>query len=465
MTHAAYPERMRSAEGAVVRTNILFLTADDMEGTTPGAFGGPDGVTPTLDALAADSMIFRRGHVAIAVCQPSRSAIMTGQWPHRNGAEGFEPIDDDVPLLTELLAAAGYTTGILGKVDHLQPVERFGWDRIVGMRSLGLGRDPLRYAAEVRSFLDLAGDGPWFLMVNAHDPHRPFHGADDVQAMFGDSASVIPEPSRVFTAADGISPPVYLPDLPDVRDEFAQYLSSARRCDDVIREVLDALNESGQRERTLIVFLSDNGMAFPFSKANCYLQSTHTPLIVQWPEVTEPGAAHDGFVSALDLFPTFCEAAGVDAPSHDGRSLIPILRGDATDPQDHVVTVFHETSRKERFEMRCVQDERFGYIWNGWSDGTAQYRAENMAGLTWPAMVAAAAADPELARRVDFYRHRAPEELYDLRSDPGALNDVMPDPAYADVVARLRRRLAEWMEATGDPLQRRFADLIESGRP
>lgn len=95
------------------RPNILFITADDMEGTTPGAFGGQNDVTPALDALAASGAVFERAHVPIAVCQPSRSAMMTGRWPHRNGAEGFEPIDDDVPVLTRLLADVGYRAGIL----------------------------------------------------------------------------------------------------------------------------------------------------------------------------------------------------------------------------------------------------------------------------------------------------------------------------------------------------------------
>ena len=157
------------------RTNILLLTADDMEGTTPGAFGGQAGVTPWLDRLASDGMVFERAHVPIAVCQPSRSALMTGLWPHRNGAEGFEPIDDGVPLLPNLLSDAGYAVGILGKVTHLQPTERFGWEHAVDMGELGMGRDPSRYAEEMRKFLGQAEGRPWFLMLNAHDPHRPFH--------------------------------------------------------------------------------------------------------------------------------------------------------------------------------------------------------------------------------------------------------------------------------------------------
>ncbi|WP_431929286.1 hypothetical protein [Nonomuraea jabiensis] len=88
----------------------------------------------------------------------------------------------------------------------------------------------------------------------------------------------------------------------------------------------------------------------------------------------------------IDLFPTLCAAAGVPEPAGlDGRTMLPLLRGEPQDGRDAVFTVFHETAAKGRYEMRCRQDDRFGYIWNEWSDGTREYRAENMTGRTCPA--------------------------------------------------------------------------------
>jgi len=433
------------------RPNILFITADDMEGTTPGAFGGPDGVTPSLDRLAAEGAVFERAHVPIAVCQPSRSAIMTGRWPHRNGAEGFEPIADGVPVVTTLLAGAGYRTGIVGKVAHLQPTERFAWDHAVDMGELGMGRDPQRYEEELRAFTAAAGESPWFLMFNAHDPHRPFHGAEDVGRFFdAQQQEGIPAPSRIFTEEEAGEIPGYLPDVPGVRREYAQYLSSARRCDDVVARALAVLDELGLAENTVVVFLSDNGMAFPFSKANCYLQSTRTPFMVRWPGHIEAGRRVFGpFVSMLDLFATFCEIAGAEAAPNDGSSLVPLLTGRTSEHRDHVVTVFHETAGKRRYEMRCVQDGTYGYIWNGWADGETDYRAENMIGLSWSAMQEAAEADPEIARRVAFYQRRQVEELYDLSTDPNALNDLSHE--RPEVLARMRDALRAWMRDTADP--------------
>ncbi|WP_129669234.1 sulfatase [Phytoactinopolyspora endophytica] len=450
-------------------TNILFITADDLGADTPGCFGGPAEVTPALDRLATEGAVFHRGHVPIAVCQPSRSAMLTGRWPHRNGAEGFEPISDGVPLLTDLLRPAGYRAGILGKVNHLQPESRFGWDFVRQQADLGMGRDPAMYGAATSAFIVAADERPWFLMANAHDPHRPFHGSDQERDQYtDDQRATIPAPSRVYAAADA-PPPGFLPDLPETRREHAEYLSSSRRCDDVLAAVLNALEESGQTSRTLVVFLSDNGMAFPFAKANCYLQSTRTPMIVRWPGRVPPGTEiTEPFVSGLDLLPTFCEAAGVAPPGGlDGRSLLPLLLNEthADAERDHIVTVFHETSRKNRYEMRCVQDHRYGYIWNAWSDGDTTYKAENMQGRTWPAMLDAATTDPALATRTNHYLTRTPEELYRLDIDPYGTHNLADDPAHQTSLQAARSRLHAWMLATGDPLASHYWPVATPADP
>ncbi|MFE4078727.1 sulfatase [Paenarthrobacter sp. YIM B13468] len=448
-------------------TNILLITADDMDGNTPGSFGGPKDATPNLDRLAAGGMVFNRAHVPAAVCQPSRSALMTGLWPHRNGAEGFEPIREGIGVINDHLKQAAYKVGILGKVGHIQPVERFGWDMAADMRQLGLGRNPEAYGSLAEDFIANAShEGrPWFLMANAHDPHRPFHGSMAERELWSEAErNEYPEPSKVFVA-DDVEVPGFLPDLPDVRQEYAEYLSSSRRCDDVVGAVLAALDRTGAAEETLVIFMSDNGMAFPFAKANCYLRSTLTPLIVRWPGVTAPGSSNDDdFISMLDLFPTFCDAAGVAIPDGiDGVSITPLLTGATEQGRNEVFSVFHETSAKQRFEMRCVQDLQYGYIWNGWADGNTEYRAENMWGLTWPAMVEAAPTNEAIRQRADFYLTRAREELYDLSTDPDCLTNLVDSSDLAPVLARKRNSLSRWMRSTGDPMLGEFQSGI--GQP
>ena len=458
--------------------NVLLFTVDDMNWDTPGCYGGPPNVTPTVDAFAAEGMRFANGHVTIAVCQPSRSVMMTGRYPHRSGALGFMPIDDDVPVLTDVLHDAGYRCGIIGKLTHIAPVERMGWHHAIDMEELHQGRDPQRYAEETRRFLaDAAEAGqPFFLMANAHDPHRPFSGSpSEAETYTDEQLATIAEPSHVFSAGDW-PVPGFLPDLAGVRTELAEYLSSCRRADDVFAATLAELDAAGVADDTLVIFLSDNGMAFPFAKTNCYLHSTRTPWIVRWPGHTPAGSVDDAhFVEGIDVTPTILEALGLPVPTGiDGRSHVDVLRGEPThDERDRIVTVFHENAfaaglraqgkdpTPAQFEMRCVQDARWGYIWNAWADGDKRFFNESQFGRSWAAMQAAAADDTYVAKRAEFYEFRTPEELYDFAADPDALRNLADDPTHASVMAELRTHLAMWMDRTGDMLADRYrAEVI-----
>jgi N-sulfoglucosamine sulfohydrolase len=435
--------------------NILLITADDMNWDAPGCFGGqtPD-ITPNIDRLASEGMRFAHAHITIAVCQPSRSVLMTGRYPHRNGAEGFQPINTSVPTLQEKLHKAGYLNGILGKVKHLAPIHKFKWDMVKDVGELGNGRDPKLYYKYARDFFQQAAneEQPFFLMANSHDPHRPFHGSMQERNKFKKALKNIPAPSRVYRIEE-VQVPGFLPDVPEVRKEIAQYYSSVRRCDDTVGAVMRALRESGQAENTLIMFLSDNGMALPFSKTNCYLYSTRTPWIAVWPDKIKPATVDNRhFISGIDFMPTALDAAGVPGPEGmDGFSFLPVLLGRRQAGRDKVFTQFHQTSAKNRYPMRCVQNHRFGYIFNPWSDGARVFKNESQSGLTFKAMRAAAKTDPKIAARVRLFQYRVVEEFYDLANDPDALRNLRDDPRYKKKLDNLREELLKWMKRTNDP--------------
>ena len=169
---ATEPEANRP-DAAGRRVNVLLLLADDLNYDSLGVTGCKvPGITPNLDRLAAEGMRFEHAHVTVAVCQPSRSALMTGRYPYRNGAMGFEPIRLDVPTLPESLRAAGYLNGIMAKVEHLAPIQKFCWDVIVRAEDLGEGRNPGLYYQQAKAFFDRArGESrPFFLMANSQDP-------------------------------------------------------------------------------------------------------------------------------------------------------------------------------------------------------------------------------------------------------------------------------------------------------
>jgi N-sulfoglucosamine sulfohydrolase len=442
------------------RLNILLITADDLNCDSLGVYGckTPD-ITPNIDRLAAQGVRFEYAHVTIAVCQPCRGVLATGRYPHRSGVEGFQklPAGSTIPLVTEKLRAGGYLNGILGKVGHSSPRASFKWDMSYDMPQLGKGRDPKLYAKYAKEFF-LRGktEGkPFFLMANSHDPHRPFSGSDQEAGMR--RGGKITPPSRTYKPNE-INIPGFLPDIPDVRREIAEYYSSVKRCDDTVGALLKALDESGQTGNTLVMFLSDHGMALPFAKTNCYLHSTRTPWIVRWPGVIEgPKVDKTHFISGIDFMPTALEAAGLPkVDGLDGVSFLKILKGGKQAGRDMVFTQFHQTAGRKRFPMRTVQNKRFGYLFNPWSDGKTVFKNESQSGRSFKAMKAAAAANPKIAARVKLFENRVVEEFYDFEKDPDALNNLIDNPEYKPQIDKMRAELMKWMIATKDPAKEAF---------
>ena len=447
------------------RPNILFITADDMNWDSPGCYGNKiPNITPNIDQLAAEGMRFTNAHVNIAVCQPSRQVLMTGRYPHRAGYEWFEPIADDVPTLQEQLTEGGYINGCIGKLIHLAPQERYNWSMGLSMKDLNGGRAPQAYYEHTKAFIEMAAEQnkPFFLMANSHDPHRPFHGSKD-EEMWPEKwrRSHFKKPSRVYEAHE-VQTPGFLPDQPEVREEIAQYYSSVRRCDDTVGEILRALRESGQEDNTLVMFISDNGMPFPFAKCCVYLNSTRTPWIVRWPGHVKPGVVNDRhFISGIDYMPTILEAVGLESVSGmDGTSFLSLLHGKGELGRDHVFTAFYtfypvdggwRPELKEQFQMRCVQNKRFGYIFNEWSNGEKAFGLSSTP-LNWNAMLKAGETDPKWKERATMFRHRVPEEFYDFENDPDALNNLIDETEHQAEIGRMRRQLTEWMEQTEDKI-------------
>lgn len=444
-------------------TNILLLLADDMNYNTIGCFGCPvDDISPNLDRLASEGIRFDNAHVTIAVCQPSRQCMLTGLYPHHNGALGFDPIREDVTTLPEVLRQNGYYNGILGKTKHCMPVHKFAWDYFNNVQNAEncFGRSPYIYGREAAKFFEEAKQQkkPFFFMANSHDPHRPFAGSqDELTRFFGFNTYT----SRCYKPEE-IWVPGFLPDLPDVRRELAQYYASCHRCDESIGSVLDALENSGMAKDTLVIFMSDNGMSFPFAKANCYLNSTRTPFIARWPGHIPAGACNEqDYIAGVDYTATILEAAGLkDALPGDGRSYLPLLLGQKQEGWETVYTQFNTTQAKNAYPMRCVQSQSFGYIFNAWSDGETLFKNEAKTGLTYKAMQTAGESDPDIASRVRFFDYRCSEEFYDFSTDPDALNNLIKDRDYQSRIDAFRLNLLHHMTETEDPVLPAYRRIV-----
>lgn len=459
------------------RLNVMFITLDDMNRDSVGAYGAKVfQTTPNIDRLASQGMRFEHGHVTIAICQPTRAVWMTGRYPHNNGALGFNPIKRGIPTLPETLRQNGYLTGILGKTEHVVPTRKQAFDYKRDRNEMTNGRDRELYAKFAAEFLAKAkaADKPFFFMVNAHDPHRPFDNrkpADKRQPATIETETKTkkgkkgkkrfrgdyPAPSRIYQPKE-IVVPGFLPDLPKIREEIAQYYSSVRRADDVVGSVLAELKEAGFAENTLVMLKSDHGIAVPFAKTNVWRHSTRTPWIVRWPGVVKPGSHEtEHLIAGVDFAPTILEALGVDPmEGMDGRSFLSILKGESQADRDFVFTHINTIASGRSYRMRSIQGKQYGIIWNGWSDGKTPFRNESMSGLTWKAMVAAAKEDLTIAARVKHFQFRVPFEFYDYEADPDARKNLIDDPAMQDKVAAYREKLVQMMKDTNDPALKEF---------
>ena len=438
------------------RPNVLLLVADDMNWDSPGCFGGagPE-ITPNIDRLADEGIRFFNAHVNIAICTPSRSVMLTGLYPQNNGAKAFQRILPNIQTLPNILNENGFLCGTIGK--PLNQQELFRWSVTYQWQGVGdeneWGRDPNVYKEFCSSFFQMAKGSkqPFFLMASSHDPHRPYGGGKDGKKHFERIES-----SKTFTNKEVVVPK-FIPDLPDTRKEMAAYCTSVRRLDDMMGTILDELKKSGHYDNTIVIFLSDHGMSLPFAKTNCYVQSTKTPLIIRWPEkIAEGTSDKEHMISTVDLMPTILEAVEIssDAPT-DGRSFLPLLKGDSQEGRDAVYTQFNHVHGRNPYPMRSVITKKYSYIFNPWSNGERSYNAEPMAGLSFKAMKRAGEKDPLIRDRVEHLEHRSVEEFYDLKKDPHStknlLNSKESQSGYEKEISNLKDRMLEWMIEFKDP--------------
>ena len=433
-----------SPEGAVPnRPNILLIVSED-NGPELGCYGEPSVQTPVLDALASKGVLFERAYVPQAGCSQSRAALLTGLYPHQNGQIGlatwkFRLYREDTPNLVRSLRKAGYRTGIIGKL-HVNPASAFPFD-FKEIESANFSRHKLKkYAREADKFIN-ASERPFFLSVNYPDAHRPF-----LKTAGG-------LPGKPLTGAD-VKPLAYFGlDTPQLRQETADYYNCMSRLDSQIGELLTVLWKSGKLGNTLIVYIGDHGADMLRGKRTSYEGGVRIPFILSWAGRWGAGRRHAELVSTLDLMPTFLHVAGIPRPKElPGRSLVPLLDGEAAGWREYLFTEFHLHSAHNYYPQRTVRDDRFKLICNLMpgkvNPGYAFANKRFFEGLD---KVIAAAAEPV---RGAYRRMRAPPEyeLYDLKRDPYEFKNLASDPDHATTLVGLQGQLQEWRRATGDPL-------------
>lgn len=485
----AYPLPVRAPDAS--QPNLVLIIADDMNWNDCGAYGQPAIRTPNIDRLAIEGLLFQHAYLTTNSCSPSRSSILTGRYPHNTGAEQLHwPLPEGSPTFTNELRRRGYYTAAAGKW-HLGDAVRDDFDRIYEASTAGFvlpsgedGQPAKMIAAQPsgcedweRALEDRPRDKPFFLWLASLDPHREY------------TAGALDPPHRT---EDVIVPP-HLPDTADVREDLRLYYDEIGRLDQYVGRVMAKLKEQGVDESTLVLFISDNGRPFPRDKTTLYDGGIRTPWIVRWPSRITAGERTYALVSAVDIAPTFLELAGSQLETgrlESGKSAqAPDRTESASNPSgsrslegvSFVSILTNPTHQLRRFAFaedhwhdyedhaRCIVDQRFKLIRNDYTDLPATPSADAGRGLTWQNMLqlqAAGRLPPE--QQACFQTPRPKWELYDLQRDPGELDNLFEDPAYASVRSAMLHALDQWTEETGDYIpSRRTPDEFDrvTGEP
>jgi N-sulfoglucosamine sulfohydrolase len=387
---------------------------------------------------------------------------------------GPSPIKTNLPEL--LRSQGGYYTGVICKNPTAE-----GWDFEATHLDTGLGRDPAKYQQLTKTFIEAAAkqNKPFFLHANSMDPHEFWAGQDKetrawIDMMMGGkpyetypTGKPYPDPQVTFSK-DQIPVPPCWPDNDAIRSDIYTYFNSVRRLDETVGAILRALEASGQADNTLVVFISDHGIGREFAKWSLYPLGTRTPMIVRWPGVVQPGRRDgENVVSAIDVAPTFLEAAGVAVPSFmDARSILKLIRGEhPREKRERTFACFdymnnipeedakYPTYRRDlakKFDnyrpMRAIHSARYTYIWNAWADGTNEIPDE----MSNEQSIRKILLENGHAARAAFEAKRAREEFYHTVQDPGCLNNLIAAPAHADEIAACRAELLKVMRSTRD---------------
>ncbi len=494
--------------------NILFLFADDwgryasIYSEVNGKGGINDVVrTPNFDKVAKQGVLFRHAHVNAPSCTPCRSSLLSGQYFWRTGRGAIlqgAVWDESIPTYPLLLRDAGYHIGKTYKVwspgsppDAPYGGQKYSFQKAGGRfnqfsenvtKLMVSGKTPdtskEELYGEIRGnfadFLAARESGKpfcyWFGPTNVH---RPWIRGSGKRLWNIDPDSL-----------QGKMPP-YLPDVPEVREDLADYFGEIAAWDAGIGVILSELDKTGERENTLIVISGDHGApGFPHGKCNLYGFGTGVSLAISGPGVVG-GRVVDDFVNLPDLAPTFLEAAGLARPEvMTGRSLWPVLKSSKSGLVDESRT-WLVTGRERHVEnaradfspypQRAIHTADHLLIINfrpdRWPLGdpyrlegddvatveeitktTRTTHPDDDAGPTKGWLVGERNSPRWKAHYEWVYGKRPMYELYDLRKDPHETNNVAADPAYASVKADLEKRLMKELSRTGDPR------LIDDGK-
>ena len=437
------------------KPNFIIIQGED-SGRQLGCYGIPDACTPHLDQLAASGCRFDNAFSTAGVCAPSRGCMVTGRYQWSLGNHHMRSRLVEPPrTFTEELRDAGYFVSWGDKTDfNFEPRPQFADE--YEKDNHRLWRDRLA-AGEFN-------ECPFLLYTNLFVTHESTMWPPNPQPWCAAPQRLaerhrlqpgqVPKPSEVRV-------PAYLPDDYEVRHEITRFYEALAIQDLLAGDLLKALEESGQKENTYIIYLTDHGRGLPREKRWPYAAGIHNSLLVSGPGI-EPGEVCDDLVSWVDIAPTVLSLAGCPIPAdYEGQAFLGKEKAPARDfifaGRDRMDCVYDR--------VRCAREKRFHYIRNFYPDLP---RAQRLPYGEKRATMQVLRQENALGRlnpqQADFMRPNRPlEELYDAETDPDMVHNLAGDPAHSATLIRLRDALDAQLRQTGDLAERSERELIDAG--
>ncbi|NQU52693.1 MAG: sulfatase-like hydrolase/transferase [Bacteroidetes bacterium] len=474
------------------RPNILIAISDDQSYPHMSASGCKFINTPSFDRIAENGVLFSNAFVTSPGCAPSRASLVMGRYPWQNEHAGNHSAIWPKKLIPfpDLLEDKGYFIGFTGK--GVEPFEHglggrdinpagYEFNEFKNNPPARSGIDRVDYAENFKAFLNEKDeDSPFCFMYLSKEPHRGFELGSGVKS--GKSTK-------------DVTVPPFLPDTEEIRSDLLDYALEIEWFDLHLAKILKVLEESGELDNTIIIVTSDNGMAFPASKALCYEYGIHVPLAISWGDKITGGRIVDDLVGLIDIYPTLFEILDLPLPVNnpvEGKSMANILFSDKEGKIDNTRKAVyagrerHSYSRWQNlgYPQRTIRTDKYLYVWNfypeRWPAGAPERFDGNGELVTAFTDVDQASGHKKVANAILVderndpvikpffelaFERRQQEELFDITKDPGCTTNLAYNSQYESVKEELNTQLFDYLRKTEDPrIVGSNPDIFESYR-
>ena len=468
---AAAPRRRKPAQ-----RNIIFVLSDDHRYDFMSFMEGAPAFleTPNMDRMAKQGAHLANAFVSTSLCSPSRASILTGQYMHHHRVvDNQRPVPEDTVFFPTYLQQAGYQTAFVGKwhMGHEHDQPRPGFDHWASFKGQGAYVDPELningkrkkfegYTTDVLADQAMAwlkdgrkADQPFFLYLSFKAVHYPFQPAKRHAGRYGKAAVKRPE-TMGNTQRNYQTQPQWVRErrysihgidhmetgqfdhdpVPSFDALYRQYCETVHGLDENLGRVLDYVDQAGLSDSTLVVYMGDNGFALGehgfYDKRDAYEESIRVPMLAYAPGMIQPGTTVTPMVQNIDVAATLLAAAGVDAPTSakmDGRSFLPLLRGEKTAWRDHILYEYHwEWNFPATPTLFAIRTDRYKYVY--------------------------------------YYGLWDRDTFHDLQTDPLERHNLIDAPGHRDRIAALKKQLFDELEAGGGldiPVRRPAGDRLD----